>query len=180
MKIIVGLGNPEDKYLKTRHNLGFIVLDEMLGDVNWQKSSRFKALIYQEGDSLYVKPQTYMNKSGDSVLAILSYYKLLPKKIGLFNKKDSDLRDVLTVIHDDIDIDLGKWKTAENSRSGGNNGVQSIIEKLKTNNFKRIKLGVKNDLLRTHIPAEKFVLQRFSAEEKEIISKVIKEVVSTL
>ena len=87
---------------------------------------------------------------------------------------------VLTVIHDDIDIEIGKWKIATDSRSGGNNGVQSIINHLKTKNFKRIKVGVKNELLRTRIPAEKFVLQNFNAEEKEIIKTVLIEAIKNI
>jgi PTH1 family peptidyl-tRNA hydrolase len=173
MKLIVGLGNPGNQYENNRHNIGFIALDFLLGEVKWQESKKFKALIYESGDLLYVKPQTYMNKSGESVRSIMSYYGLIPKTLGLFSKKDFDLNDSLTVIHDDIDIDLGKWKVATDSRSGGNNGVESIINHLKTKKFKRIKIGVKNDLLRTRIPAEKFVLQNFSAEEKIIIKEVL-------
>lgn len=180
MRIIVGLGNPGDKYAKNRHNLGFMALDLLLGKVKWQESKKFKALIYEAGDCIYLKPQTFMNNSGEAVLAIMSYYGLIPKTLGLFSKKDSDLSDNLTVIHDDIDIEIGKWKLACDSRSGGNNGVASIISHLKTKNFKRIKVGVKNDLLRVKIPAEKFVLQNFSAEEKESINKVLEEALKGL
>jgi PTH1 family peptidyl-tRNA hydrolase len=180
MRIIVGLGNPGDQYQKNRHNVGFMALDLLLGDVKWQLSKKFKALTYETGDCIYLKPQTFMNNSGQSVQAILSYYGLIPKSLGLFNKKDADLSDVLTVIHDDIDIEVGKWKIASDSRSGGNNGVQSIINHLKTKNFKRIKIGVKNELLRTRIPVEKFVLQNFNSEEKETINKVLNEAVKSL
>ena len=180
MRIIVGVGNPGDKYAKNRHNVGFIALDLLLGEVKWQESKKFKALIYEVSDCIYLKPQTFMNNSGEAVQAIMSYYGLLPKTLGVFSKKDSDLTDVLTVIHDDIDIEIGKWKSVSDSRSGGNNGVQSIISHLKTKNFKRIKIGVKNELLRTRIPAEKFVLQSFSAEEKEIIKNVLSEAIKTI
>jgi len=180
MRIIAGLGNPGDKYAKNRHNVGFMALDLLLGEVKWQESKKFKALIYEAGDCIYLKPQTFMNNSGEAVQAIMSYYGLLPKTLGVFNKKDTNLTDVLTVIHDDIDIELGKWKSASDSRSGGNNGVQSIISHLKTKNFKRIKIGVKNELLRTRIPVEKFVLQNFSAEEKEIIKNVLSEAIKTI
>lgn len=175
MKLVVGLGNPGEQYQKNRHNVGFMALDLLLGSVKWQENKKFKALIYEGNGILYVKPLTYMNKSGESVRSIMSYYGLIPKTLGVFSKKDTDLSEVLTVIHDDIDIDLGKWKIASDSRSGGNNGVQSIISHLKTQKFKRIKIGVKNDLLRTRIPAEKFVLQNFSSEEKDIIESVLQE-----
>ena len=136
MRIIVGLGNPGEQYEKNRHNVGFIALDILLGDVKWQLSKKFNALIYEAGDCIYLKPQTFMNNSGQSVQAIMSYYGLLPKSLGLFSKKDTDLNDVLTVIHDDIDIDLGKWKISTDSRSGGHNGIQSIINHLKTKNIR--------------------------------------------
>lgn len=175
MKLIVGLGNPGEQYEKNRHNVGFTALDSLLGEVKWQESKKFKALIYESGDLLYVKPQTFMNNSGESIRSIMSYYGLIPKTLGLFTKKDIDLNDCLTVIHDDIDIEIGKWKIATDSRSGGNNGVESIINHLKTQKFKRIKIGVKNELLRTRIPAEKFVLQNFNSEEREIIKNVFTE-----
>ena len=177
MKIIVGLGNPGEQYEKNRHNIGFMALDLLLGPVKWQNNKKFQALTYEVGDTIYIKPQTYMNKSGEAVRAVMAYYGLLPKKLGIFSKKDSDLTDMLTVIQDDIDIEIGKWKVSNDSRSGGHNGIQSIINHLHTKNFKRLKIGVKNELLRTRIPAEKFVLQNFSREEKEIIDKVLKEVV---
>lgn len=180
MKLIVGLGNPGDQYKNNRHNVGFTALDFLLGEVKWQESKKFKSLIYESGEVLYVKPQTYMNKSGESVRAIMSYYGLLPKTLGIFDKKNIDLGDALTVIQDDIDIDLGKWKIAGDSRSGGHNGVESIINHLKTKKFKRIKIGVKNELLRTRIPAEKFVLQNFNTEEKEIIKKVLEEALKSI
>lgn len=180
MRIVVGLGNPGEQYEKNRHNVGFMALDVLLPEAKWQLSKKFNAMIYEAGDCIYMKPQTFMNNSGQSVQSIMSYYGLLPKSLGLFNKKDTDLNDVLTVIHDDIDIEIGKWKTASDSRSGGNNGVQSIINHLRTKNFKRIKIGVKNELLRTRIPADKFVLQNFNAEEKEVIKDVITEVLKAI
>jgi PTH1 family peptidyl-tRNA hydrolase len=177
MKIIVGLGNPGEQYEKNRHNVGFIALDLLLGPVKWQNNKKFQALTYEVGDTIYIKPQTYMNKSGEAVRAVMSYYGLLPKKLMIFSKNDSDLTDLLTVIQDDIDIEIGKWKISNDSRSGGHNGIQSIINHLHTKNFKRLKIGVKNELLRTRIPAEKFVLQNFNHEEKEVIDKILKEAI---
>ena len=174
MKIIVGLGNPGEQYNKTRHNIGFLALDWLLGPVTWQNNKRFKALIYETGGNLYVKPQTFMNNSGQAVRAILDYYGLLPQKL-FFKVKDSDLSEVLTVIHDDLDIELGKYKLAIDSRSAGHNGVQSIIHYLKTKNFKRVRLGIKTEL-KDRIPADKFVLGHFS----EIELKSIQELVNNL
>lgn len=175
MRLIVGLGNPGKLYEKNRHNVGFTTLDLFLGNVKWQENKKFKALTYESGEILYVKPQTFMNNSGEAVQAIMSYYGLIPKTLGIFNKKNCDLSEFLTVIQDDIDIEFGKYKIVTDSRSGGHNGIESIIKHLQTKKFKRIKIGVKNDLLRTRIPAEKFVLQNFNFEEKEEINKILNE-----
>lgn len=172
MKIIVGLGNPGKEYNGTRHNAGAMVLDELAGGESWRESKKFQALTLERGGDLWIKPLTYMNLSGSSVRAILDYYHLIPKKLGLFRAKDSDLSDILVVLHDDLDIELGKYKVSDDSRSGGHRGVESIINTLKTKKFKRIRLGIKNEL-RDRIPAEKFVLQKFAAGEWEKIEKMI-------
>lgn len=167
MKIIVGLGNPGEQYKTTRHNAGWMILDAILGEVKWQENKKFNALIHEDGEFLFVKPLTFMNESGMSVRKVLDYYGLLPKNFGLLSKKDSDLNDVLTVIHDDLDLNFGEYKIATDSGSAGHRGVQSIIDHLKTKKFTRLRLGIKNELLRTHIPPEKFVLDNFNREEKE-------------
>ncbi len=172
MKIIVGLGNPGEQYKTTRHNAGWMVLDAIIGDVKWSESKKFNALIHEDGEFLFVKPLTFMNESGISVRKILDYYSLLPKNFGLLKKKDADLKDVLTVIHDDLDIDFGSYKVATDSGSAGHRGVQSIINHLKTKKFTRLRLGIKNELLRTHIPPDKFVLDKFSREEKEKLKEL--------
>ena len=166
MVIIAGLGNPGDKYKNTRHNIGWLALDFYLGEVKWTENKRFKALTYQDDEYLFIKPLTYMNLSGESLRAALSYYKLLPKSFGLINKKDADLSEVLKVVHDDVDLDFGRIKEAKDSGSAGHNGLKSIIKELKTQKFSRLKLGVKNELLKNPIPTEKFVLQNFNEEEK--------------
>lgn len=167
MKIIVGLGNPGEQYKNTRHNIGWLALDDLLGEVKWTENKKFNSLIYKEGEFLYAKPLTFMNNSGQAVQKILNYYKLLPKNFGILNKKNSDLSDILTVIQDDLDINFGDFKVATDSSSAGHRGIQSIIDYLKTKKFTRLRLGIKNELLRTHIPPEKFVLQPFNHEEKE-------------
>lgn len=165
MKIIACLGNPGDKYKKSRHNAAWIFIDKLLPGAIWQESKKFKALIYKDGEIIYLKPLTFMNNSGKSIRLILDYYKLLPKKLSFFSKKDQDLGDVLSVIQDDLDIEIGKHKISKNSSSAGHRGINSIISELKTKNFTRLRLGIKNDLLRTKIPASNFVLQNFSSEE---------------
>ena len=121
-----------------------------------------------------------MNDSGDSVRRALDYYGLLPKSLGILRKGDSDLDEILTVIHDDLDLDLGRIKAATDSSSAGHRGVQSIIDQLKTKKFKRLRFGIRTELLRNPIPPEKFVLQNFSPQElsrlKETFSSLDKEI----
>jgi len=176
MKIIVGLGNPEEQYKNTRHNIGWLFLDNLLGEVKWTESKRFNAFIYEEADYLYIKPLTYMNNSGQAVQKVLSYYNLLPKKLGILPKKDADLNDSLLIIQDDLDLEFGTSKIATNSNSAGHRGVQSIIDYLKTKKFTRLRLGIKNELLRVHIPAEKFVLQTFNHAEKERLKDIFSQI----
>ena len=120
-----------------------------------------------------------MNNSGQSLQAVLSYYKLLPKKLGFLKQKNSDLSKILTVIHDDIDIDLGKYKIAANSGSAGHKGIESIIQYLKTKNFQRVRLGINNNK-HSLMPTEKFVLQKFNETELKIINKQIAEIIPAL
>lgn len=172
MKIIVGLGNPGEQYKNTRHNVGWLALDYLLRDVKWREDKKFQSLIYQDDDFLFVKPLTFMNNSGQAVQKILNYYKLLPKNLGIINKKDADLNEALTVIHDELDLNFGDYRIATDSSSAGHRGVQSIIDHLKTKKFTRIRIGIKNELLRTHIPSDKFVLQPFSGEERQKLKEI--------
>ncbi|MHA1253645.1 MAG: aminoacyl-tRNA hydrolase [Candidatus Helarchaeota archaeon] len=181
MKIIIGLGNPGKKYELTRHNAGFMAVEAMAERLNlsWENNKKFNSLICKDRDTLLVKPQTFMNNSGQAVQAILSYYKLLPKKSllpswlgGDGGGQNSDLANILTVIHDDIDIELGKFKISIDSRSAGHKGIESIINHLKTKNFKRVRIGINNNKP-AQMPTEKYVLQKFSEEKLEIIKNII-------
>jgi len=181
MHIIVGLGNPGNKYKLTRHNVGWLVVDELAKKQSgtWETNKKFNAEVCKISDTLLVKPLTFMNLSGKTVQTVLSYYKLLPKTLGVVTKKASDLTSLLTVIHDDLDLNLGTYKKSVDSRSAGHNGVQSIIDNLKTKNFNRIRIGI-NSETRGQIPADKFVLQKFSDEELKIINNEVTEIVSGL
>lgn len=162
MKIIIGLGNPEKKYLGTRHNVGFEFLDKLKNDLNFPKfefNKKFNAEISVKKEIILVKPQTFMNLSGVAVRSILDFYKL-------------SLEDIL-VIHDDKDITLGEYRLADDSSSAGHNGVQNIIDCLGTQKFKRIRIGVGTE---TNLPSDVFVLQKFSDEELEKIKKVLDDV----
>ncbi|OGM90116.1 aminoacyl-tRNA hydrolase [Candidatus Wolfebacteria bacterium RBG_13_41_7] len=178
MKIIVGLGNPGLKYKNTRHNAGFLAIDELVRNMGliWRENKKLKAQICRLADVIYAKPLTFMNESGLAVRAILSYYKLLPEKTG---SAAGDLSEILTVIHDDLDIALGKYKISIDSRSAGHNGVRSIIGQLGTKNFKRLRLGIK-PAETGEIPAEKYVLQKFTLTEIKNISGVINELLEKI
>jgi len=160
MNIIVGLGNPGEQYQSTRHNAGFMAVDALAKklDLKWKNNKKFKADVAKGDNIILIKPLTFMNESGSSVAPILAYYKISPEK--------------LTVIHDDLDIELGKYKISVDSRSAGHNGVQSIIDRLKTKNFKRLRIGIKT-LALEKIPADKFVLQKFKPEELKIVYSII-------
>jgi len=151
MKLIVGLGNPGKEYDNTRHNIGFIILDKYLGNVKYKK--KFNGEYFESGNVIYLKPQTYMNNSGECVSKFIKYYNI-------------NLDDLL-VIQDDLDIEVGKYKFKENSSSGGHNGIKSIIHNLGTNSFFRMKVGIltdnKNDVI-------DFVLGRFSKKELDLIN----------
>lgn len=165
MKIIVGLGNPGEKYKKSRHNAAWIFLNSLLGEETWRENKKFNALVLERNGLTFLKPLTYMNNSGYSVRKIMDYYGLIPKKFGLISKKGHDFNDTLTLIHDELDIEFPKYKISKNSGSAGHNGVASVINQIKSKSFSRLRLGIANPLLRDRIPAEKFVMQNFSQEE---------------
>ena len=163
MKLLVGLGNPGPKYEQTRHNVGFLALDYLTKELGLEFSEhkKTKSLIAKNSELILLKPLTFMNLSGEAVVAALNFFKLT--------------KDDLVVIHDDLDIDLGKIKTTDSSRAAGNNGIQSIINLLGTQDFFRVRVGIRTPE-RDLIPAEKFVLERFKKEELEIIKTLYPEI----
>ncbi|MFA6324953.1 MAG: aminoacyl-tRNA hydrolase [Candidatus Paceibacterota bacterium] len=133
MKLIVGLGNPGEEYENTRHNTGWILLDFILGKkAEWKQANGAKLLFYKDtvGDkpTEYIKPTTFMNNSGIAVAHVKDKHKL-------------KLKDII-VIYDDIDLPLGKIKISYDRSSGGHNGLESIIKKLKSREFVRIRVGI--------------------------------------
>jgi len=188
MKIITGLGNPGKKYELNRHNIGFMVVDEIARQNNcqWQTNKKFDAQICKTDDFILVKPQTMMNNSGQAVRAVLDYYKLLPKTLGLITKKQADLSAILTVIHDDIDIEFKKFKIQTNRSSAGHRGVQSIINHLKTKNFTRVRVGIKatwspkSNSAAKQDEISKFVLSNFSKNELAEIKKIIPRIIENI
>jgi PTH1 family peptidyl-tRNA hydrolase len=168
MKLIIGLGNPGDKYEKTRHNLGFQVIDELKKNLEfrtWNLTKKFNALIsegtFNHQKIILAKPQTFMNNSGQAVRALTDYYKISPE-------------DIL-IIHDDIDLPLEEIRIQKGRGSAGHKGVQSIIDQLGTKDFIRMRIGIRPNEAPKKINAEQFVLQKFTAEEEKIIQPTIKK-----
>jgi len=164
MKILVGLGNPGDKYEHTRHNIGFVAIDFILhyGDVfmTEKPSKEFKSELHTwvSGDKkiMFLKPQTYMNDSGQALKLILNFYKI-------------DIAEDLLVIHDEVDLPFGDVRMVASASSAGHKGVQSIIDEIGTQNFHRLRIGVETRKSRQEMPTDAFVLQNFTEEELQKI-----------
>ncbi|WP_409296414.1 aminoacyl-tRNA hydrolase [Peribacillus sp. SCS-26] len=162
MKLIAGLGNPGKQFDKTRHNIGFEVIDELSAKwglpLNQSKHKGLYAMGMVNGEKvILLKPLTYMNLSGESVSAVLGFYKLSVKD--------------LVVIYDDLDLPLGKLRLRQKGSAGGHNGMKSIISHLGTQEFNRIRMGVGRPQDGRSVPD--FVLSRFSREEEAEVSKAV-------
>ncbi|MFN3814070.1 MAG: aminoacyl-tRNA hydrolase [Aquificaceae bacterium] len=162
IKLLVGLGNPGKKYEKTRHNVGFMVVDEIL--------RKYKVKDHQEAclshvyrakvsnrEVILAKPQTYMNNSGLAVVNLLEEYNLEPEEI--------------LIVYDDIDMPLGKMRLRLSGSSGGHNGLESIIREIKTENFPRLKVGIGRPKDRNRVVD--YVLSPFEREEEGLLHRVI-------
>lgn len=163
MKLIIGLGNPGKQYERTRHNIGFMVLDEIAK--NFKLNKKLEAEITKEKDVIFAKPQTFMNESGRAVAKIIKFYKMPLKNIY--------------IIHDDKDLNFGTLRIRPSGSSAGHKGVQSIIEHLRTQNFTRFRVGIKNPLIEKMDTAD-FVLSNFSRAEQKKLPEIIKAVISAL
>lgn len=158
MKLIVGLGNIGEKYVFTRHNVGFMLADSIAinENLNFRENSRLKCFMtnLRNGydDYLIIKPTTFMNLSGEAVRAVMDYYKI-------------DVKDIL-IVYDDLSLDLGKLRFRANGSDGGHNGIKSIIKHVGTQDIARLKIGIGPQ---PSIPSEVFVLQNFSKEELEVL-----------
>ena len=163
MRLIIGLGNPGKQYELTRHNVGFLALDHIAKELelDWSEHKKTQSLLAKSVGTILIKPQTFMNLSGESVRQALNFFKL-------------EISDLI-VIHDDVDVDLGKIKTTRSSRAAGNNGIKSIIEQLGTQDFFRIRVGIRTEE-KDKIPTEKFVLARFQKDELETIKNLLPQI----
>ena len=174
MKLIVGIGNPGAEYESTRHNIGFMVIDKLARElgtatINWDHSTKHKGLFAKVGDVLLVKPLTYVNNSGISVKSIVDFYTLAPADVW--------------VIHDDMDLPLGKIRIRTGGASAGHHGVDSIMQHLKTDKFVRFRLGIgrskessgRNENKNLHHRSViHFVLSRFTWHEGGAFKHLVK------
>lgn len=162
MKVIVGLGNPGKKYEATRHNVGFMVIDELSNRLNIPlDQSKFNGVYgigHVAGEKvILVKPLTYMNLSGECVRPLMDYY-------GVDD-------DNLAVIYDDLDLPVGKVRLRLKGSAGGHNGIKSLIQHLGTQEFKRVRIGI--DRPKNGMKVPDYVLGKFLAEEKDEIQSAI-------
>lgn len=183
MKLIVGLGNPGNKFEQTRHNVGFTVVDKLVKSrlsllstlKAWKKDEKFKAEICKLADYLVVKPQTYMNLSGLSVSTLASFYKVHPEDVW--------------VVHDDIDLPLGMIRIRKGGASAGHHGIESILKEWGESEFFRFRLGIGKGKLDFHKTMdknihrqdiEKFVVSPFKDSEAGDAKKLIKRAVAAI
>lgn len=161
MKLIVGLGNPGKKYENTRHNTGLAVIDRTLAKLNVElDKNKFNAdytMINRNGEKIYIlKPLTYMNLSGEAVVPFMKYFGIEPED--------------LVVVHDDLDLPVGKIRLRQSGSCGGQNGMRNIIDLLGDSNIKRIRVGIGKDPL---IPVVDYVLGKTKKEDLEVYNQAL-------
>ena len=163
MKLIICLGNPGTKYSKTRHNIGFMFADLLAEKIscNFTNEQKFKAEIAKgtyNGEAFWiVKPQTYMNLSGEALLSLKNFYKI-------------NIQD-LFLVYDDISLELGKMRFRAKGSDGGHNGVKSIIKYSQTQTFDRLKIGIGPQP--PYMKSEDYVLQNFSIDEDVLLKEIL-------
>ena len=160
MHIIIGLGNPGKEYAQTKHNVGFMVVDAIAEEldvvVEKKQCQAFTQVANWDDEKiLLVKPQTYMNLSGQAVMELLNYYK--------------DRIDDLLVIHDDLDLPPGQLRFKQGGGAGGHNGIKNIIAHLNSNDFDRLKIGIG----RGQYDTKDYVLTPFSGADKKAIEEAV-------
>ena len=165
MYVVVGLGNPGKEYAATRHNIGFIFLDYLAEKYRFAfKRTKWQAETAKDISwgypVLFVKPQTFMNRSGTAVRAIADFYQVDSSKI--------------IVVHDDLDLPLGRTKIMTNRGAGGHNGVRSLIEHLGTNDFVRVRVGIGRPDNAGRV--SDFVLSRFGQEEAAMVLEELQQI----
>ena len=169
MKLIVGLGNPGREYEKTRHNIGFMMIDKYVNSkgIKDKWSLKFNGLYMEsilfDEKVLFLKPQSYMNLSGEVVKKFVDYYKI-------------DIKDIL-VISDDLDLSIGNFKLRDKGSSGGHNGLKDIENNLGSSEYKRLKIGINND---KNIDTKDYVLGKIDKNTLEEYDKLFTDLVSVI
>lgn len=163
MKLVVGLGNPGKEYAKTRHNVGFMVVDSVVAaaGATWKFEKKWNAEVARVDGVVYCKPQTFMNESGVAVRSVMDFYKV-------------SSADVIAV-YDDKDLPFGVVRLRSNGSSAGHNGVKSLIAHLGGVDFARVRVGIASDTM--HGDTADYVLARFSKEHSAMLKKVMKAAV---
>jgi PTH1 family peptidyl-tRNA hydrolase len=165
--LIAGLGNPGSRYEKTRHNIGFLVLEEFLRRLHleFREKEDYKIAEGSLGDEriIFLEPLTFMNRSGIAVRKIMQKSNVFP--------------GTLIVVHDDLDLETGTLKIRKKGSSGGHKGIESIIQNIGTRDFIRDKIGIGRD---PFVPAEKYVLSKFRKEELQVIKEAIGRAVESV
>lgn len=166
MKLYVGLGNPGDKYVGTRHNVGFMLMDKLASkySCSWEQSGKLESLIAKPAAValMFAKPQTFMNNSGKAVSSLMNYYNIEKTE--------------LTVVHDDLDFRLGEFKMQTEKGPKEHNGLLSIERTLGYSDFKRIRIGIDNREDGNRISGEDYVLQKFDDEEMQIVDRILEKI----
>ena len=164
-RLIVGLGNPGREYRETRHNVGFMIVDRLAADARaeFRSEKAWHAEVARAGDVLFCKPQTYMNRSGESVRAISQFFKIAPEQ--------------MLIIVDDMALPIGKLRFRPNGSSGGQNGLQSVIDHLGTKEVPRLRVGIG-----AAKPGEAVghVLGRFTPDERIAVEETLKRAVDAI
>jgi peptidyl-tRNA hydrolase, PTH1 family len=172
--IIIGLGNPGEKYLDTRHNAGFLAVDAIARHCDAdtftldKKYAALTAEVFMGGRKIILaKPTTFMNRSGETVRALCDFYK-------------ADITSDIIILHDDLDIAIGDYKDAQNRSAAGHNGIIDIIEKMGTKDFRRIRIGIENRTQeqKQNMSGTNYVLGKFTREEMTVLEKVYTELIT--
>ena len=163
LKLIVGLGNPGDQYVNTRHNIGFKFINAFVkaSSVEAPKKATLKSHVFQpvfnDQKQIAIKPQTFMNLSGEAVVAVMNFYKIKPNEI--------------CIVTDDLDVPFGKVRVRAKGGAGTHNGMKSIIQQVGSQDFMRLRLGIgpKPEFM----DSKDFVLQNFNANEQDVLPKML-------
>jgi PTH1 family peptidyl-tRNA hydrolase len=165
IRLIAGLGNPGPDYAATRHNIGFMVVDQLATQVGsaWKKSTTWHALSAKCGGALLVKPMAYMNRSGEPLASIAQFYKIEPHEV--------------LIVLDDLALPLGRVRLRPSGGAGGHNGLESVLLQFRTEDIPRLRIGIG---AAPREGAVDYVLSRFSEEERPLVSAAIDRAVDAV